>query len=172
MICKENICLRAPEPQDLELMYQLENDSTLWLQGCSNMPFSRYTLHRYIEQCPGDIYMQGEVRFTIQSEDEAAGFADLTRFDPRNLRAEVSIIVAPAFQHRGVATLALDAMATYARSVLQLHQLYALVAADNVASHALFLRAGYLPTAVLPAWMRTSDGGFQEVTLYTLPLQG
>ena len=39
------IRLRAIEPEDLDLLYQIENDSSLWDVGTTNVPYSRYTLH-------------------------------------------------------------------------------------------------------------------------------
>lgn len=40
--------LRAIEPEDLELLYLIENDIQLWNVGASNVPYSRYVLHDYI----------------------------------------------------------------------------------------------------------------------------
>ena len=50
-----NIRLRAPEPEDLELLYKMENDTTLWSVGNSTQPYSRYTLRNYIEQTRNDL---------------------------------------------------------------------------------------------------------------------
>ena len=33
-----NLRLRAPEPEDLEMMYKLENEPLNWKVGCSTMP--------------------------------------------------------------------------------------------------------------------------------------
>ena len=40
----ENICLRAPEPEDLELLYEWENDSSLWIAGNTRAPYSKFQL--------------------------------------------------------------------------------------------------------------------------------
>ena len=47
--------LRALEPQDLEIVYQIENDSDLW--GCSNtnVPYSRYAIKRFIAEASNAI---------------------------------------------------------------------------------------------------------------------
>ena len=39
------IKLRAIEPEDLELLYKIENDVRLWNVGATNVPYSKYTLH-------------------------------------------------------------------------------------------------------------------------------
>ena len=37
-----NIYLRAIEPEDLDILYQWENDSSLWVHGCTLAPFSKF----------------------------------------------------------------------------------------------------------------------------------
>ena len=39
--------LRAIEPEDLDLLYQIENNTELWQVGATNVPYSRYT-RRYL----------------------------------------------------------------------------------------------------------------------------
>ena len=48
--------LRAAEPEDLDLMYLIENDIALWAMGSSNVPYSMYTLRQFIEQTSNDIH--------------------------------------------------------------------------------------------------------------------
>ena len=62
----DNIRLRAPEPEDLELLYKMENDTTLWSVGNATLPYSRYTLRNYIEQTRNDIYAERQARFVIE----------------------------------------------------------------------------------------------------------
>ena len=40
--------LRAIEPEDLDLLYRIENDVKLWNVGITNVPYSRYALHDYV----------------------------------------------------------------------------------------------------------------------------
>ena len=47
--------LRAMEPEDLESLYQIENDPELWQVGCTNVPYSRYLLRDFITHSTGDI---------------------------------------------------------------------------------------------------------------------
>ena len=60
--------LRAMEPEDLDLLYQIENDSSIWHVGTNNVPYSRYVLHDYIAHASGDIYTDKEVRMMIDNE--------------------------------------------------------------------------------------------------------
>ena len=49
------IRLRALEPEDLDFLYTIENDVSLWNVGNANVPYSRYVLHDYIAHASNDI---------------------------------------------------------------------------------------------------------------------
>ena len=51
-----NIRLRALELEDLDFLYQIENDDRLWELGVSNVPYSRRVLLDYITSASADIY--------------------------------------------------------------------------------------------------------------------
>ena len=146
--------LRALEPEDLEILYQIENDQELWNVGVTNVPYSRFILRQYLASNSGDIYADGQVRLMIEDgEGRAVGIADLVNFDPRNLRAEVGIVIAVPYRRCGYAMKALSELADYARRVIHLHQLYAIVDPSNTASIALFEKAGYQKTAEMSDWL-------------------
>ena len=145
--------LRAIEPEDLDLMYIMENDPLIASYSLSSAPFSRYTLRQYIEQSKSDLFEDGQVRFTIMNPEggEGCGFLDLTDFVPQHRRAQVGIALLPEVQGSGLATHALKEVAEYAAQQ-GLHQLYAFVMSTNLRARSLFLRAGYEATATLPGW--------------------
>ena len=79
--------LRAVEPEDLDLLYQIENDQSLWLVGATNVPYSRYTLHDYIANSSDDIYADRQVRLMVENDEgETVGIVDLVQFSPQHLR--------------------------------------------------------------------------------------
>ncbi len=41
--------LRALEPSDLEMMYDTENDKSLWAYSNTSSPFSKHTLKKFID---------------------------------------------------------------------------------------------------------------------------
>jgi diamine N-acetyltransferase len=167
----DNVTLRAMEPEDLDFLYNIENNIALWDVGTANVPFSRYLLHDYLANASGDIYTDKQVRLIIEqreaeagqagaerSEARTVGLADLTAFDPRNLRAEVGIVVRQDYRGKGVGHQALAQLTDYARRVLHLHQLYAYVDAANEVSLQLFRGAGFRDAARLNDWVQTADG--------------
>ena len=48
--------LRAIEPEDLDMLYGIENDTKLWNVSVTNVPYSRYTLYEYVANSKNDIY--------------------------------------------------------------------------------------------------------------------
>ena len=45
----KDLVLRAPEPEDLELLYNWENDTSIWQLSNTLTPFSKFALRKYIE---------------------------------------------------------------------------------------------------------------------------
>lgn len=136
--------LRALEPSDVHILYRWENDLALWRVSGTLAPFSRHTLSRLIEEQQFDIYATRQQRLIIENLDGVVvGAIDLFEFDPQNMRVGVGIIIDEAFRCRGYAKDALLALESYARDILRIHQIWCGVTADNKASEALFLSAGY-----------------------------
>lgn len=150
----KTVRLRAIEPEDLDLLYRIENDQELWAQGVVNVPYSRYVLHDYVANASGDIYADGQVRLIVETEDgQTVGIADLVNFDAKNNRAELGVIIERPFRCQGYGSQVLQQLARYASRIVHLHQLYAYVSADNAASLALFSKLGYVRQFVLTDWL-------------------
>lgn len=158
--------LRALEPEDLDFLYELENDMDLWACGTSTTPISRYALKQYIASCKNDIFEDGQVRFGIQNGGNLVGLLDLTGFQPIHRRAEVGIVIHRDFQGMGLGVLALGLLKEYAQNRIGLHQLYAIVAENNDRARNLFLAAGYEQTHRLRDWLFSSLGEVQDAIVY------
>ena len=151
--------LRAIEPEDLDLLYRIENDRKLWNVGTSNVPYSRYTLHDYIANASDDIYVDRQVRMMIENaEGEIVGIIDVVNFDPSNCRAEVGLIILDSFRRRGYGSSALHHIANYALDVLHLHQLFAFIDTRNEASLHLFRNMDYQESARIKDWLYDGKG--------------
>ena len=49
------VTLRPIEPEDIDFLYNLENDMTLWEVSETQKPFSRDVLRKYLENAHLDI---------------------------------------------------------------------------------------------------------------------
>ncbi|SEV82750.1 diamine N-acetyltransferase [Prevotella sp. khp7] len=151
---KAKVRLRAIEPEDLDLLYRIENDMKLWNVGASNVPYSRYTLHDYIANAADDIYVDRQVRMMVENEEgEIVGIVDVVNFDPGNCRAEVGLIILDAYRRRGYGSSTLQQIADYALNVLHLHQLFAFVDMRNEGSMSLFGKMGYVAAVKIKDWL-------------------
>ena len=102
------IRLRAPEPEDLDVMMLFENDEDQWENGIATGPYSRYQLKQYIGQSTNDLYTDRQLRLMIElPQTGVVGIVDLCSFDPRHNRAEVGVMVLEEYRHRGIASEAL-----------------------------------------------------------------
>lgn len=160
-------CLRALEPSDLKTMYGWENDSSLWRVSGATAPFSHHQLASLIAEQQYDIYATRQLRLVVEVESDGEkcciGAVDLFEFDPLNRRCGVGIIISEEFRRMGYAKDALQTMETYARNILQLHQLWCSVAEDNEPSLRLFEGAGYQQCGVRREWILTPQGAISEV---------
>ena len=159
MLKSNKLKLRAVEPEDLDLMYIIENDTELWPVGQNSVPFSHFALKQYIAENSNDFFHDRQLRLAIETSDtDCVGFVDLQHYDPRHHRAEVGIVVVREKQRQGIATEALQLLSSYVSRHLGIHQLYALVPETCKASQALFRRCGYKETATLQEWLYTPEG--------------
>lgn len=151
-----DIRLRALEPEDLELIYRIENDPQFWRFSTSTVPYSRYVLRQYLSSSQNDIFADGQVRLVIEHGEESVGFADLTNFDALHLRAEIGLAILPEFQGRHIGQAAVEALCNYARR-LHLHQLYAIIATTNEPATRLFKLLAFDASAILHDWLRVEE---------------
>ena len=161
----KEINLRAPEPEDLELLYEWENNTSYWIISSTIVPFSKYTLKRYLENSHKTIYETGQLRLMIDhiSDGRTIGTIDLFDFDPFHKRAGVGILIADeAYRRKGFASMALKCLVDYCFGTLQLHQLYCNILSNNSESIDLFKKMGFAEAGIKKDWVKTSDGYIDE----------
>lgn len=160
------IRLRAMEPEDLEVMYAMENDPQTWDISNFTVPYSKFVLKQYIENSQCDMFADRQLRMMIvRSEDEAVvGTIDVTEFVPMHNRGEIGIAVRKEYQGKGYASGAVKLLCDYAFGFLYMKQLIVHVAADNEASLQLFASCGFVKCGVLKEWWFTG-GRFKDVIL-------
>lgn len=160
------ISLRALEPEDLELIYRLENDPAVWRWGSTNVPYSRYAIRQYLEACSNDLYADRQLRLVADDADTGrpVGLADLYSFDPMHRRAELGLLIVPERRGEGLSACMLAELELYAHR-LALHQLYAVIAVSNEPATRLFRSAGYQASAQLREWLLI-DGRWTDATVW------
>lgn len=166
----DNIFLRALEPTDLEFLYQVENDQTLWEVSNTSTPYSRYILEQYLENSYRDIYDVKQLRLVICKVNDASsvGLIDLYDFDPKNGRVGVGIVIySKSDKRKGFASEALGLICHYAFKTLQVHQVFAGITEDNIASISLFEKTGFIRNGIKKDWVY-SQGNYKDEYIYQL----
>jgi diamine N-acetyltransferase len=161
----KNIKLRALEPEDLELLYEWENNQSYWSISNTITPFSRYNLKQYIENSHKNIFETGQLRLMIDHIDDkkTIGTIDIFEFDPFHKRAGIGILIADgSYRKKGFATMALTCIINYCFKTLKLHQLYCNIISNNVESIDLFMKHGFVQTGTKKDWIKTGNGYLDE----------
>lgn len=141
MLVGENILLRSLLDFDIDFLYSIENDKSLWKFGSEKIYFDRFTLENYIKNAQQDIKKSKQFRFVIQHKDIPIGFIDL--FDYSNSSAGVGIIIIDKYQNMGFGTESLSLLINYSRDVLKLTELFCNIKEDNAKSISLFTSLGF-----------------------------
>ncbi|MGB5393282.1 MAG: GNAT family N-acetyltransferase [Lutimonas sp.] len=163
----EIIYLRALEPEDLDFLFEVENDVKNWEVSTTQKPFSRKDLKDYLLNSNKDIYEVKQLRLVIErkSDNRSVGLIDLFDFDPYNKRAGLGILIKEEFQHMGFASSSIELFNDYAFRYVDLNQIYAHVPANNNASVALFTKMGFVKSGNLKNWLKTEEG-FTDVMIF------
>ena len=145
--------LRALEPSDLEMMYVIENDKSLWIYSNTSSPFSKHTLKNFIENSHLDILDHKQVRLVIYDNSNSYGFIDLFDYDHINGRAGVGIVIFERFRSKGIGSLSLKLIEEYVLNHVPIHQLYANISSNNFESISLFKKNGYCKVGLKKDWV-------------------
>lgn len=166
----ETIYLRALEPNDLEFLYEVENNESIWEVSNTQTPYSRFLIKQYLKNAQQDIYEAKQLRLAICKEQNfpAVGLIDLFDFDPKNNRAGVGILIQnQEDRNTGTGSEALGLLIQYAFRKLNLHQLYANINTENEPSLHLFTTFGFQKIGVKKQW-NLVDGHYKDEALFQL----
>lgn len=166
----EKVYLRALEPEDLDFVYQAENDEHLWQLSSTVTPFSKDTIKQYLEHALRDIYDVKQLRLVIcnQKSSQAIGMIDLFEFDPKNRRVGLGILILEkANRGLGFGAEAIQLLINYCFKHLEVHQVYAHILENNIPSIKLFEHLGFEQTSCLKDWRR-DEGKFYNELIYQL----
>lgn len=164
MLENENLLLRALEPEDLDILYEWENNTELWKFSYTLMPYSRFALRDYLNNSLQGIVNSGQLRLMAidKKSGVAVGTVDLFDYDPIHQRSCIGIMVGTQFRRKGYGEQILNMTADYAFSILHLNQLYAYIPVTNTSSFNLLSKCGYKQSGLLKSWIKIPQG-FEDV---------
>ena len=165
MFAKDNeLYLRAVEPTDSKLLYEWENDLSLWQVSERFAPLSQFEIEQFILSNQ-DIFVSKQLRLMVDIQTPTHSFSigtvDIYDLDLYHRRAGIGIFIDTPFRNKGYARRAMIMTQNYCFEILNLHQVYVLIAADNPTSLKLFSSLEYTETAKKKDWLK-KDGGFVD----------
>lgn len=166
----DNIYIRALEPNDLEFIYAIENDQSIWEVSNTHTPYSRFLVRQYLENAHQDIYEAKQLRLAICQDQDfpAIGLIDLFDFDPKNNRAGIGIVIqGNENRNQNIGSEAVELLIQYVFRNLNLHQLYANIGVENVASKALFTKFGFQCIGIKKDW-NLINGNYVDEAVFQL----
>lgn len=164
-----HIHLRALEPEDLDFLYEIENNESIWEVSNTQTPYSKWVLKQYLENAHQDIFEAKQLRLVIVSSEsnEKVGFIDVFDFDAKNSRAGIGIVILSTFRNQGFGKETLHLISNYAFTHLNLHQLFANITINNEASLQLFTNFGFEKIGIKKDWTKI-QGTFVDEVLFQL----
>lgn len=171
----KRVCLRALEPEDVDILYKWENDRAIWHLSNTITPLSRFTLEQYVLSAGQDIYATRQMRMMIdlcepENGLKTIGSVDLFEYEPTHRRAGVGILIHDGHRGKGYASEALDLLIRYAIETLQLHQLFSNISSGNAESIRLFENKGFRLIGIKKDWNRIRNK-WQDENMYQMILQ-
>lgn len=163
------IRLRAVEPEDVDMMYECENDKSAWYTSDTTAPLSYHLLKRYAETYMADPWGEGQLRLIAENAKtgEIVGIADFFELSQQHCRGYAGIYIRPQFRKKGIGKSVLETMIDYAFVNLQLHHLAAHISTENIEGIRLFESCGFKKAGVLKDWHR-SGGNFIDISVYQM----
>lgn len=154
MMTSKNIKLRAVEPSDIDIIFEWENDPTIWHLSNTLSPFSRFDLEQYVLNASKDIFSTKQARFMIELSEskQTIGSIDLFDFEPMHHRAGIGILINNKERNKGYASEAIDLIMNYSSKTLNLHQLYCNIEENNKISLNLFKKKHFEEIGVKKDW--------------------
>lgn len=143
----DTVRLRPLERSDLHFVHELNNNDAImryWFEE----PYE--TLAELSRLYDDHVHDQRERRFIIEElHRKMVGLVELTEIDHIHRRGEFGIIVAPAWQGRGIATAATKLALQYAFKTLNLRKLYLVVDRENLSAVHIYEKCGFQVEGVL-----------------------
>ena len=150
----KKVYLRALEPEDLDFIFKIENDESLWELSHTQTPYSKFLIKEYLTNAHKDIYETKQFRFVISDyADNALGLIDLFDFDFKNKRVGLGILILnPEDRNIGIGTETLNLVINYVFSNFDMQQVYANVLESNSISLKLFESRGFSIVGLKKNW--------------------
>ena len=139
----EKIILCYVKPHDAHILYQWENDRSIWNSSGTKKPLTKNEIKKFISG-QTDVYLDKQLRLMIKNiNNDALGCIDLFDFNERERKSAVGILIDKNHRKNGYASEALSLLSLYSFEILNLKKLHCTISSDNAASLNLFQKNNF-----------------------------
>ena len=151
-----NVRLRAMEPSDVDFLFLWENDPATWEASDRKWPVSQDDINRFVRSSDLDIWQSRQMRFMVQTLDDArtVGCADIFDFDPLNQHCAFGIYIWTAERRRHFASEAIRLLERFAFETLGVASVVVTIDSLNEPSLLMFKSLGYSQAGLLKSYLR------------------
>ncbi len=138
---QEKLKLRPLEREDLRFVHELDNNESVmhyWFEE----PYEAFV--ELSDLYNKHIHDQSERRFIVEHDNTPVGLVELVEINHIHRRAEFQIIISPAYQGKGYATIATRLALDYAFTVLNLYKLSLIVDCENLRAIGIYTKVGFV----------------------------
>ena len=163
------LTLRAIEPEDLEILYEWENDSSIWIYGDTLTPYSKYAIKQYIVDSSQDIFTTKQLRFMVVAnlDQRTIGTIDLFDFSPNDRRVSVGVLIHDiSDRSKGYGDVTLKLIMEYCSSILNIHTIHCNILSENKPCIQLFRNNDFTYVGTLKDWMFINNK-WHNIEVYT-----
>jgi diamine N-acetyltransferase len=153
-IKSKDLILRTILPEDLDFLYQVENDSNYFHLSDSYGPYTIAELKAYIVQAKTPLPKAKQYRFVIcLLDDTAIGFVDLFHYNKEKQDLSLGIIIyEKQYRNKGFAKKTIQLLQVYCFERLAINAIKASVLDDNKNSLLLFTQLGFKKVQTSIKW--------------------
>lgn len=165
MLKGNNIYLRTIEPNDADVIWRWENDTSLWRVSNTKAPFSKKLILDYVNSAQ-DIDLNKQIRFMIvdSQTEKLLGTLDFFEYDSFHQRVGVGILIAnKEDRKKGIASESIQLGLEYIFETLCVKSVFCNILEDNIASQKLFEKIGFEKIGEKQNWFRTNHGWLNEL---------
>lgn len=158
------VSIRVAEPNDAEQIYNWENDTEIWRDSETLVPYSMHQIEQFLLN-NNDLVSEKQLRLMIEDakNENIVGCIDIYDYDIFNARTGIGILIDKKHRNKGYAKNAISLLMDYCFKVLLLNQIYVYTLKTNSISISLFESLGFERCGVRKQWYKTPSGFIDQV---------
>lgn len=161
----DSLTLRAPEPEDIDFLFELENDQNIWNVSNNAAPYSKFQIKEFIQNHQ-NLHTSLQCRLIIENQGVAKGCIDVFDYNPFHSHANIGISIVKEHRDNGIGKKALNALLNYNSAHWHIKNFIAHVYENNLASLKVFESADFKKVGKYLQFKKLSNGSLTNLVIF------